>query len=481
MSIESICANQINQRNRLRKTEKELSERIERAPFGEKAKELARKWKDYESFGSIGWGIFDVTPIIEKAKGAYLYDADGKEYLDLLAGFSVSSLGECNEDITRIIREQAGKLTHYFDFPHIERIKLAEKLCKNSGLSGKTKVVFGVTGSDATELAIRAARYFTGQPYILTAYGDYHGVTYGTMALTNKGNMQEWFYPVAPVQMVGYFPCPHEYRTPKDKYPGAGMEAIFEFERLLDGKETPYTDGVNGINNVAAILVSPFQSSAGYYIPPKEYLKELRRIADKFGMLLIVDEIQTGLGRSGTLWAYQHSDIEPDMICVSKALGGGLPISAVIAREEILMEWGPGAHVSTQAGNALACAAGNYVLDVVSSQSFLDKVNETGAYFLRGLRELESKHPLIGHINMKGIYTGIELVADRDTKEPAVEATRFVRDKCVEEGLLFEMGGYYYNRLQLIPPLNIEYSELDRVIEIFDRVFGAAEKTYDIG
>ncbi len=479
--MDRINEDKTKQRARLRVTDEMFDKRIQNSPFGVRGKEWVKRWKDSESFGSIGWGIFNVCPVIERANGSYLYDVDGKEYLDLLAGFSVSSLGECNEEITRIIQNQAAQLTHYFDFPHPQRIILAEKLCKLSRISGKIKVVFGVTGSDATELAIRAARYFTGQPYILTAFGDYHGVTYGSMALTSKGNMQGYFYPVAPTQMVGYFPFPHEYRTLEDEYPGYGMEGIRAFERLLDGKETPYTDGVNGINNVAAILVSPFQSSAGYYIPPNEYLQEMRRIADKFGMLLIVDEIQTGLGRSGKLWAFEHSGIEPDMILTSKALGGGLPISAVIAREEILKEWGPGGHVSTQAGNVLACAAGNYVLDTVSAADFLKKVNETGAYFLKALRELESRHRIIGHINMKGVYTGIELVKDRETKEPAAQETTFVRDRCLEEGLLFESGGYYYNRMQLIPPLNIGSSELDRVVSIFDKVFTEAEKKFSIG
>ncbi len=471
---------QINQRKRLKVTDQILSQRVEKSPFGAKSKEWARKWQQYESFGSIGWGLFDVPPIIERAKGAYLYDVDGKEYLDLLSGFSVSSLGECNVEITKRIQAQAETLTHYFDLPHPQRITLAEKLCKNSRISGKTKVIFGVTGSDATELAVRAARYFTGQPYILSAYGDYHGVTYGTMGLTGKGNMQEYFYPVLPDRAVGHFPFPHEYRLPTDKHPGFGMEEIRTLDRLLDSKETPYTDGMHGICNVAAILVEPFQSSAGYYIPPKEYLQELRRIADKHGILLIVDEIQTGLGRTGKLWAFEHSGIEPDMILTSKALGGGIPISAVIAREEILMEWGPGAHVSTQAGNALACAAGNYVLDVVSSPAFLKTVNETGEYFLAGLRELEKRHKIIGHINQKGIYTGIELVKDRVTKEPASDESSFVLQRCVAEGLVFEKGGYYHNRLQLIPPLNIEHSELDKVLKIFDKVFGETEKKYGI-
>jgi 4-aminobutyrate aminotransferase-like enzyme len=279
---------------------------------------------------------------------------------------------------------------------------------------------------------------------------------------------------------VGYIPFPHAYRTPTDKYPGYDMGSVKLFERMLEGKETPFTDGANGINNVAAILVEPFQSSAGYYIPPKEYLQELRRIADKFGMLLIVDEIQAGLGRSGKLWAFEHSDIEPDMICTSKALGGGLPLSAVIARAEIFEEWGPGAHVSTQAGNVLACAAGNYVLDVVSSESFLKKVNEKGGYFSEGLRQLQKKHSLVGYIDNCGIYTGVELVKDRVSKEPAGEAATFVRDMCVKEGLLFEKGGYYHNRMQLIPPLNIETKDLDRALGVLDRVFTAAGKQFDI-
>lgn len=472
----------LRQRAQLKITEESLKARIDKSPLGEKTKALARKWSEYESFGSVGWGIFDVTPIIERGEGAYLYDADGKAYLDLLAGFSVSSLGECNEEITKIIQAQASTLTHYFDFPHVERVKLAEKLVKHSKITERTRVVFGVTGSDAIELAVKAARYATAQPYILTAYGDYHGVTYGTMGLTGKGGMQPFFYPILPDKAVGYFHFPYCYRCPYDKeYPACEMYCMKSFERLLDSKESPYTDGMNGINNVAAILVEPFQSSAGYYIPPVEYLQELRRITNKFGMLLIVDEIQAGLGRSGKLWAFEHSEIEPDMICSSKALGGGLPLAAVIAKSEILTEWGPGAHVSTQAGNVLACAAGNYVLDVVSSEEFLKKVNETGAYFLDGLRELEKKHKIIGHIDNKGIYTGVELVNDRETKEPAVEASTYVRDRSVEEGLLYEKGGYYHNRLQLIPPLNIARSELDEVINIFDKIFGEAEEKFNIG
>jgi len=469
------------QREQIKLSEKELQERIYHSSLGEETKALAQKWVELESFGGVGWGIFEITPVIVRGDGVYLYDADGKEYIDFLAGFSVSSLGECNEEITKIIRDQAGKLVHYFDFPHLERVKLAEKLVKLSRINAKSRVAFGVTGSDGIELAVRAARYYTGQPYILTAYGDYHGVTYGTMGLTGKGNMHPYFYPTLPDTSIGYFPFPYCYRCLFEKeYPNCDMFCIKSFEKLLDSKETPYTDGIGKINNVAAILVEPFQSSAGYYIPPTEYLRELRRISDKFGMLLIIDEIQAGLGRSGKLWAFEHSEIEPDIIVTSKALGGGIPISAIIAKADILTEWGPGAHVSTQAGNVLACAVANYVLDVISSEKFLQQVNDTGGYFYERLIDLQSRHKIVGHIDNKGLYTGIELVIDRKTKEPAVKPAKFVRDRSVEEGLLYELGGYYYNRMQLIPPLTIEKGELDRVIVVLDKIFGEAERKFGI-
>jgi 4-aminobutyrate aminotransferase-like enzyme len=217
--------NVADQRARMKVNEKDLLKRIDSSPFGKKTKDLARKWATNESLGGVGWGIFNVTPVIERAEGPYLYDADGRQYLDLLAGFAVAALGECNKEITEIIREQAGTLTHFFDFPHVHRVNLAEKLVRHSKIKGKCRVMFGVTGSDGIELAVRAARYYTGQPYILTAYGDYHGVTYGTMGLTGKGNMQPYFFPILPDKAVGYYQFPHEYRSE----PGHAMDCIRDF------------------------------------------------------------------------------------------------------------------------------------------------------------------------------------------------------------------------------------------------------------
>lgn len=472
----------VKQRERLKLTDGEVKNRIEKSPYGPKTKDLLRRWSEVESYGCVSLGLFNVTPLIVRAKGAILYDDDGKEYLDFLSGFSVSNLGECNERIAGIIKKQADRLVHFFDFPHEERVKLSEKLTSLSRIKTKTRVMYGVTGSDGIELAVRAIRYYTGQPFILTAYGDYHGHTYGVKGLTGKGNMQAYFYPVEPTDCIGYFNFPYCYRCLyNQKYPDCDMFCIKAFEKMLDGKETPFGAGVLNVNNIGGILVENYQSSAGYIISPDGYLQELRRIADKFGLVLAVDEIQTGLGRTGKLWSFEHSGIEPDMFISSKSLGGGLPLAAVVAKSEILTEWGPGAHVSTQAGNVIACAAGNYVIDTIGSEGFLKKVKETGTYFADALKEFEKNHKILGHYNIKGLYAGVELVKDRKTKEPATDASSYVRERCLEEGLVYEHGGYYHNRMQLIPPLTIEKKELERAVKIFDKVFGEAEKKFGIG
>ncbi|MGY4706978.1 aspartate aminotransferase family protein [Candidatus Bipolaricaulota sp. J31] len=477
------------QGDKLRLSTEEIDRRIAGSPFGEKGKEWARRWLAAESYGQVGLALFNLPPIVERADNDILVDVDGKEYIDLLAGFSVSALGNCNPELAEVISTQSRKLVHYFDLPHPERIKLAERLIEITPIKGKkARVIFGVTGADAVELAVRAARYYTGRPFILTAFGDYHGVTYGTLSLTGKGGMWAYFYPIPPQDSaVGYFPFPYPYQSPFGPPPEGVSEEEWCLERLeayleyfFGSKESPYREVKADITNVAAFVVEPFQSSAGYIIPSPGYLRLLRRIADKYGILLIVDEIQTGLGRTGKLWATEWEGVEVDMLLTSKALGGGLPLSAVVARADILEAWGPGAHVSTQAGNVLACAAANRVLDVITHEEFLTEVRRKGEYFYNGLKELQSRHPLIGHINARGLYIGLELVRDRETREPAPEEAAFILEECVKAGMVFEKGGYFHNRFQLIPPLTIRESTIDRALEIFDTAFTSAEKKFGL-
>lgn len=469
----------IKQREKAKLTEQEVKQRIEESPFGPRSKELMRKWLDNESYGQVGLVLFNLPPIVERASDAILVDADGKEYIDLLAGFSVSTLGQCNEKLTELLREQADKLVHYFDLPHPERIKLSERLAKIAPIKGNARVAYGVTGSDAVELSMRAARYHTGKQMILVPYGDYHGVTYGTMSTTGKGGMWSYFYPIPPHDSaISYLPFPYPYQSPFGDAPEGREQGEYTLEQFknyleyyFESKESPYREVRSGVSNVAAFLISPAQCSAGYILPPEGYLKTLREFSDRYGILLIVDEIQAGLGRTGKLWATDWEGVSPDMIITSKALGGGLPLSALVASSEILESWGPGAHVSTQAGNVLACAAANKVLDVIDDENFLQEVRAKGQYFADELEKLRQEYKLIGEVTHRGLFLALELVRDQETKEPAVEEADEVLKKSLEKGIIYEKGGYFHNRLQLIPPLTIDRETIDKAISIFDEIF----------
>lgn len=469
------------QRNAMHASAEQLLARVEASPYGPKSKEILRRHVEHESTGQVGFGLFECPPAIVRGDGSLVYDADGKEYVDMLAGFSVSNLGHGRPEVLSAISSQAQSLIHYFDLPNEPRERLAERLVSLTPGDGKKRVVFGVTGADAIELAIKAARWYTGAPTILSAYGGYHGTTGGTMATTAKGGMWGFFYPVGPHE-AGHAKIPYSYpyRCPVGATPEHCAEACVEFvSRLLRGKESPFGDARN-VSNVAAVLLEPMQASAGYIIPGDGYLRGVRELADAHGFLLIDDEIQAGLGRSGKLWACDHDGVVPDMLVTSKGLAGGLPISAVVASEELLSAWGPGAHVATFAATPLAAAAANATLDVYAAENIVSRAAKTGSYFREQLGELQEKHPILGWIDARGLFVGLEFVRDRKTKEPAVAETKLMLDYCVREGLLFEAGGYLYNRFQLIPALTIERGEIDRAIEILDGAMAEAERSAGI-
>ena len=465
------------QRSSMRVSEEALLERVERSPFGPKSKEILRRHVEHESTGQVGFGLFECPPAIVRGEGALVYDADGKEYVDMLAGFSVSNLGHGRPEVLAAIRDQSEQLLHYFDLPNEPRERLAERLTQLAPGDARKRVLFGVTGADAIELAIKAARWYTGAPTILSAYGGYHGTTGGTMATTAKGGMWGFFYPVGPHE-AGHAKIPYSYpyRCPVGADPEHCAEACVEFvDRMLRGKETPFGDA-RQISNVAAVLLEPMQASAGYIIPGDGYLRGIRELCDEHDFLLIDDEIQAGLGRSGRLWACDHEDVVPDMIVTSKGLASGVPISAVIAAEELLAAWGPGAHVATFAATPLAAAAANATLDVYQEDKVVARAAETGAYFRERLEELQEEHPILGWIDARGLFVGLEFVRNRGTKEPAVEESKLMLDYCVEQGLLFERGGYLYNRFQLIPSLTIGRAEIDRAVAILGDAMTLAER-----
>lgn len=467
----------IRQREHLHASPEQLLERVERSGYGPRSKEMLRDHVRNESTGQVGFALFDCPPAIVRGDGALVWDADGKEYVDMLAGFSVSNTGHCHPAVVKAVAEQAGRLMHYFDLPNEPRERLAARLIGLAPGAGRKRVVFGVTGAEAVELAIRLARWYTGAPMILSAYGGYHGTTGGTMATTAKGGMWAYYYPVLPHD-TGHAKIPYSYpyRCPVGASPANCAEACLEFtRRMLLGKESPFTEHRGHVSNVAAVLLEPVQASAGYIIPGDGYLPGIRELCDEFGFLLIDDEIQAGMGRTGRMWACEHEDVVPDMIIVSKGLGSGLPISAVVAAEEMAASWGPGAHVGTFAATALAAAASNATLDVYESEQLVRRAADLGGYFRDQLEALRQRHPILGWIDARGLFIGLEFVRDRATKEPAAEEAGWMLDFCVREGLLFEKGGYYYNRFQLIPSLVIEKDSIDRAIDILDRAMAMAE------
>lgn len=471
----------VEPREKLTNFDEKLKERINNKKISPKSKELLLKDVNYESSGIVGFGIFDTPPVITKGKNDLLYDADGKEYVDCSAGFAASTIGHCHPEVVKTINEQSRELIHNFDLPTPPRIELSEKLSHvTPGKFGK-KVIFGLSGSDAVENAVHAARWYSGSQYILSAFGAYHGVTAGTMGMTAKGGFGRYYYPLMNNNGFVYFPFAYCYRCPfNKKYPACDIFCVDYIEKnMLKGKESPLVEEKSGFSNIAALIIEPMQCSAGYIMPPDDFLRGLKKLSDNYGFLLIFDEIQTGVGRTGKLWGSEHSGVVPDIILVGKGMGGGLPMSAVVARKEILNNWAPGAHLSTFAGYTLGCAVTLKVFDIIEKEKLLERSQEIGKYFYEGLLELQKKFEIIGDVTGgRGIFLALELVKDRKTKEPAIEEMKFILEKCVADGLILQPSGYFYNRITIIPALTISKSSVDRALNILDNAFREGVKMF---
>jgi 4-aminobutyrate aminotransferase/(S)-3-amino-2-methylpropionate transaminase len=229
---------------------------------------------------------------------------------------------------------------------------------------------------------------------------------------------------------------------------------------------------------VAAVVMEPMQSSAGYIIPPDEFLRGIKELCEEYGALFIADEIQSGMGRTGKMWSVEHSGVVPDILVTAKAIGGGIPMAAVIASKAMMESWGPGAHTSTFAGSAIGCAAANAVLDIYEEERIVENARTRGEQLLMGLLDLKKRHPLIGDVQGKGLYAAIEFVRDRTTKAPAAGETLSMHTECVKEGLICQRSGYYSNRFTMMPTLVVTAEQVDRALAILDRVIGRAEQQF---
>lgn len=435
----------------------------------------------YETPGSCLFTKWTNPPIIASGKGNKVTDVDGKEYIDCITGMSSMNIGHADPRVAKVMEEQYMKLSHWFDFPTPERLKLAKRLCEITPGDFEKRVWFGLSGADAIDAVLRSVRYYTKKTQIISFYGGYHGQNIGTMDLTTKAGMHRWYNPVPPANHgISRFPYPYAYRDFYGKNdPAESARACVEaIDKVLCSVENTMANYAAGINNVAAIIVEPMQCSAGYIRPHNDFLIGLRKLADKHGILLVFDEIQTGMGRTGKMWASEHSGVVPDITVVGKALGGGVPMSAIIGRRQIFEDLAPGMSSNTYAGYALGCAVANKVLDIYEEDKLVERCAKTGEYMADVVKRYTDKHPLVGTYDQVGVFLGIEYVKDRETKEPALEETIALCDLLRDHGLLAQRNGYYGNRMSFLPPINITEKDVDEMFGILDEVTTAIERKF---
>ncbi len=366
-----------------------------------------------------------------RGKGARVWDADGKEYLDFLAGIAVNGLGHCHPAVVRAIRAQAKRLLHVSNLYHIApQAELARELCRYSFAD---RVFFCNSGAEANEAAIKLARrygseHLGGRYEILSAHNSFHGRTLATLTATGQEKVR-----------AGYDPLPTGFR----QIPYNDLRAA---EEAVDGNKT------------VGILVEPIQGEGGVVVPDPNYLRGLRELCDRRGILLILDEVQTGMGRTGKLFGYQHFGVEPDIMTLAKALGGGLPVGAMLAREAVAKSFAPGSHASTFGGNPLACSVGLAVMRTLLKGGALKNCVKMGKIFSQGLQKLVERFSFVRGVRGKGLILGLEL---------EVEGTKTVH-ACMEEGLLLNCTATKV--LRFVPPLTITESEIRRGLAILEKV-----------
>ena len=399
---------------------------------------------------------------IRRARGATIEDVDGNVYIDLFAGAGVMAVGHAHPAAVEAARRQLDEATHTLDIPNPARAGLVQVLLRILPKELSRLFFGGPTGSDAVEQAAKLAKHNTGRHSFLAFSGSYHGMTAGALALTSAESHKEGLRPLMPE--VHFAPYAYCYRCPFGKTEDScGLECARYFEHLLD-------DPHSGVGRPAAVIIEPIQGEGGSIVPPAGFLPEIRRICDRHEVLLVCDEIQCGLGRTGRMFAFEHTGVVPDIVTMSKALGGiGLPISGIAYREE-LNTWPAGKTIGTFRGNLLAYAAGAAALTWMLDTGLPGYALVLGEKVLATLKALEKDSSIVGEARGKGLMFGVEFVKDKGTKEPAPELARKVRTGCHQRGVMIELGGHYGNVARFLPPLVITESLLHKGVEIFSDV-----------
>ncbi len=409
--------------------------------------------------------------VAKRGRGVRIEDADGNEFLDFAAGIAVVSTGHCHPEVVESIRRQAGELLHISgtDFYNQALTDLAERLSAVAPMRGPHRFFYGNSGAEAIECAFKLARYHTGRQHVIAFFGAFHGRTMGALSLTgSKPQQKRRFAPLVPgVTHVRY---PYVYRGttggPKEQEAFALGCARYLEDVLFKTTVPP--------EEVAAIFVEPIQGEGGYIVAPDNFMRELRAICDRHGILLVVDEVQSGCGRTGKWWAVQHSGVEPDIVCIAKGIASGLPLGVCMSRAEV-MDWVPGSHASTFGGNPVSIAAALTTIDIIEREA-MGNAARVGEFMLDRLRGWVKTHPLVGDVRGRGLMIGIELVKDKATREPAPALRDRVETLAFERGLM--VLGCGQTTIRLSPPLVVSKEEATVALDILEDALTQVEQEY---
>ena len=410
--------------------------------------------------------------VIARGEGAVVEDVDGNRFLDCAAGIAVNSTGHAHPDVLRAIVDQAQKFLHMSgtDFYYAPQVDLAKVIASIVPIDGPVRSFFGNSGTEANEAAIKLARYHSKRPFLIAFLGSFHGRSLGSLSLTASRAVQRKGF--GPTTAPGVFHAPYAdcYRCPLQLKPETCQAECLNYleDQVLVHLVSP--------DEVAGVVVEPIQGEGGYLVPPRQFHERLRALTKQHGMLLIVDEVQSGMGRTGKMFASEHFGLKADVVSIAKGIASGLPLGITAARADV-MEWKPGAHASTFGGNPVSCAAALETVRLIRD-GIMANAATVGEHLIAGCRELQAKHPLIGDVRGRGLMIGLEFVRDRVTKVRATTERDEVVDEAFKRGMLVLGAGR--NALRLCPPLVLTKAQADTCLAILDEVIGHVEKAHGL-
>lgn len=433
-------------------------------PPGPKAREFVKK---DERLISPSYGRF-YPLVVESGKGCIIRDVDGNEFIDLNSGLVCLNVGHSHQKVVAAIKNQCDRFLHYSntDFYYDQVIDLAEKLTEITPGGFDKKVYFGNSGAEAVEGAVKLAKWHTRKQLFIAFISAFHGRTIGALSFTaSKPAQKRYFFPLMPG--VTHVPYPNCYRCPfKLTYPECHYWCVDFIDEYVLQKYIPPED-------TAAILYEPIQGEGGYIVPPPEYPQRLKKLAEKHGLLLIDDEVQSGIGRTGKWFAIEHWNVEPDILCSAKGLASGLPLGATIANAKV-MDWVAGSHASTFGGNPLSCAASRAVIEVIKEEKLLENATKQGAYIMKRLEELKEQSEIVGDVRGKGLMIGLEIVENKESKKPASGKVTEIMMRAWKRGVAVITCGA--STIRIAPPLVITRELVDSALDIIEDAVKEVEK-----